>query len=484
MPSVHDRGKKPVVPLTTSVPPTTAPQTGNQQPQQQGQQQPQPPPQQQQQPAPPPKSKMELLNEQTRAKQGQVGDKEIQSMSKLHQVFKGYKVGDERSYIETPDEDSTAEKVASTGLDLTDMGNTVNGSAQSIVEMAGEKLEKWSGGNGIVGAALSFIKYIKEAYDILSSDDSAKEKAGNLIKETAGTALDMAEGIMDAIEGLGGTILKGLKVIPGLSIVIDAVDIGIAVYRIVKAEHARVKMNDSRRLFKEKYLAKEVDTAPGEKTKMVQTVGKYNIRRLWKKTDQTVDEKAMKARRDQLLEKRKNDPQNFSEAEQAELTDILSYATQDRLRRVNRNKEFSNVGKIVLKLGSIAGKIAAMVGTFGGSAVAESVAGGIELAVDSAGLVGDASGMLKGIYSGRGARDKGGQYTKYLLEIIGSLPDTYDKPEQKMKYAQASDMVAATGVNKSRLLKQADAVVASSTDADKKKGRTKAFNMFIKLFDT
>lgn len=433
--------------------------------------------------APTPKTKMELLNEETRTRQGNISDKEAEGIRKLHGAFKGYKIGDEASYMDAKEEDSKLGKVAKGGLEVADKGSTISGIAQSSADFAGKELKKWSGGNGIVGAAITFIQYIKEAYEIMSSEDSGKEKAAKLAKETANTAMDMAGDIMDVIEDLGGTVLKGLKVIPGLSIVIDAIEIGISVYRILKANKARVRMNDSRRLFKEKYQNAEVATgANGEKSKMVTKVGKYNIRRLWKKTDDTVDEKAMKTRRDQLLEKRKNDPANFTEAEQAELTDILSYATQDRLRRTNRNKELENCGKIVLKLGAIAAKISAMVGTFGGSAAAESAANGIELALDSTGLAADAAGLVKDLYTGRGGRDKGNQYSKYLLEIIGSLPDAYDAPEKKMKYAEASDMIDATGVNKSRLIKRADAINTAANDADKKKGRSTAFNMFIDLF--
>lgn len=434
-------------------------------------------------PAPPPKSKMELLNEETRTRQENISDKDAQGINKLHGAFKGYKIGDEATYMDAKEEDSKLSKVANGGLEVADKSSTVSGIAQSATDIAGTELKKWSGGNGIVGAAITFIQYIKEAYDIMSSEDSGKEKAAKLAKETANTALDMAGDIMDVIEDLGGTVLKGLKVIPGLSIVIDAIEIGISVYRILKANKARVRMNDSRRLFKEKYQNAEVATGPaGEKTKMVNKVGKYNIRRLWKKTDETVDEKAMKTRRDELLEKRKTDPANFTEAEQAELTDILSYATQDRLRRTNRNKELENCGKIVMRLGAIAAKISAMVGTFGGSAAAESAASGIELALDSTGLAADAAGLVKDLYTGRGGRDKGDQYTKYLLEIIGSLPDTYDAPEKKMKYAEASDMIDASGVNKNKLIKRADAINTAANDSDKKKGRSTAFNMFIDLF--
>ncbi len=448
--------------------------------QQQGQQQQAQPPQQAQAP---PKSKMALLNEATRTRQEGVSDREVQGINKLHFAFKGYKVGDENSFMESKEPESKLGKAANIGTEVADKGSTISGLAQSAADFAGEQLDKWSGGNGIVGAAVTFIQYIKEAYEILSSEDSKKEKAAKLGKETADAALDMAGNIMDAIEDLGGTVLKGLKVIPGLGIVIDAIEIGISVYRILKANKARVRMNDSRRLFKEKYQNAEVATGvSGEKSKMVKKVGKYNLRRLWKKTDDTVDEKAMKTRRDELLRKREHDPQNFTEQEQAELTDILSYATQDRLRRTNRNKELENCGKIVMKLGSIAAKISAMVGTFGGSAIAESVSGGIEFALDSTGLVADAGAMVKDLYTGRGGRDKGDQYTKYLMEIVGGLPDTYDQPEKKVKYAQASDMIDATGVNKSKLVKSADAINAAATDADKKKGRSKAFSMFVDLF--
>lgn len=477
MPLPWERGKKPQAPLTASVPPTTGAQTAQQQPpQQQPPQQPAPPP-------PPAKSKMELLNEATRTRQENVQDRELVGINKLHNAFNGYKVGDESSYMEAPEGDSRLGKAFNVTTEVADKGSTISGGAQKIAKLAGEELEKWGGGNGIVGAAIAFIQYLKEAYEIMSSDDSGKEKAGKLIKETANTAFDMAGGIMDAIEGLGGTVLKGLKVIPGLGMVIDAIEIGISVYRILKANKARVRMNDSRRLFKEKYMNAEVETGPGgEKTKMVQKVGRFNIRRLWKKTDDTVDENAMKKRRDQLLKKRQDDPSTFTEAEQAELMDILSYATQDRLRRVNRNKELENVGKIVYKLGAIAAKISAMVGTFGGSLAAESAASGIEVALDATGLVADAGKLAKDLYNGRGGRDKGSQYTKYLLEIIGHLPDTYDKPEKKVKYAQAADMIAATSVNTNKLYKHADAINAAAA-ADKKQGRSKAFSMFIDLFD-
>lgn len=468
MPLPWKRGTKPQAPLTASVPPTTGAQT----PQAKA-----PPP------TPPPKSKMEVLNEATRTRQENVPDKDLVGINKLHGAFKGYKVGDESSYMEAPEGDSRLGKAFNVANEVADKGSTVSGVAQKITKLAGEELEKWSGGNGIVGAAITFIQYLKEAYEIMTSDDSKKEKAGALAKETANTAFEMAGNIMDAIEGLGGTVLKGLKVIPGLGMVIDAIDIGISVYRIMKANRARVRMNDSRRLFKEKYMNAEVETGPGgEKSKMVQKVGRFNIRRLWKKTDDTVDANAMKKRRDQLLKKRQDDPSKFTEAEQAELTDILSYATQDRLRRVNRNKEMENVGTIILKLGSIAAKISAMIGTFGGSLAAESAASGIEVAMDATGLVADAGKLAKGLYNGRGGRDKGSQYTKYLLEIIGNLPDAYDKPEYKAKYAQAADMVAATSVNTSKLYKHADAINAVAS-ADKKQGRSKAFSMFIDLFD-
>lgn len=489
------RGKKPPVPLapsvpTTAAPPgpvapgpaTTPPATVPATPAPAA-----PAPPVPAAPAPAPKSKMQLLNEETRSRQESVKDSEVIGVHKLHKAFDNYKVGDE-TYFDDGSESSKLGKTATVGTEVLDKGSTITGMAKSSAKFAGEMaektLEKWSGGNGIVGAAVTFIKYIKEAYEIMTSDDSGKSKAAQLGKETAAAAMDMAGDIMDAIEGLGGTVLKGLKVIPGLGIVVDAIEIGISVYKIMKADRARVRMNDSRRLFKEKYLNAEVEMAPGgEKRKMVNTVGKYNIRRLWKKTDETVDESAMKKRREELLAKRKLDPATFTEQEQAELSDILSYSTQDRLRRVNRNKELENVGSIVIKLGSIAAKIAAMVGTFGASAAAESAAAGIELGLDAAGLVGDATKLTKSLYAERGGRDKGSQYTKYLLEIIGNLPNTYDKPEFKSRYAQATDMITATGVNTSKLYKQADSIEAMAA-GDKKAGRGKAYKMFIELFDT
>lgn len=426
------------------------------------------------------KSKMEVLNEKTRTRQGSMNETSLEGLQKLRNAFNGYKVGEEQSYLDVPAEDPIAKKAVEGTMEVADKGSTISGMANDIADMAGKQLEKWSNGNGIVGAAVSFIKYIKEAYSIITSDESRKEKAGALFKETASTAFDMAGDIMDVVEGFGGTVLKGLKVIPGLGMVVDAIEIGISVYRILKANRARIRMNDSRRLFKEKYQGKQVSVG-GASTSMVKKIGKYNIKRLWKKTDETVDESAMKSRRTELLNKRKTEPQNFTEDEQNELTDILSYSTQDRLRRVNRNKELENVGTIVMKLGSIAAKISAMVGTFGGSAVAESVAGGIDFALDATGLVKDAGSMVQGLYNKRGGRDKGSQYTKYLLEVIGHLPAAYDQPAFKQKYAEASDMVDATGVNSNKLYKQA-AVIETMAAADKKKGRSKAFEMFIDLF--
>lgn len=444
-------------------------------------------PQQQTVPTPPQntvptqvKSKTQQLNEKTRERQGSVADSSLVGLQKLRNAFEGYKVGDEQSYLDVPAEDPIAEKAMDATLEVADKGSTISGIASDIAEMAGKELSKWSNGNGIVGAALSFIKYIKEAYSIMTSDATKREKAGALVKETANTAFEMAGDIMDVIEGFGGTVLKGLKVIPGLGMVIDAIEIGISVYRIMKADRARVRMNDSRRLFKEKYAGKSVSVG-GKATAMVKKVGKYNVKRLWKKTDETVDESAMKARRSELLNKRKNDPTSFTEDEQAELTDILSYSTQDRLRRVNRNKELENVGSIVMRLGSIAAKISAMVGTFGASALAESVAGGIDLAIDTTGLAKDAGSMIRSMYNKRGDRDKGSQYTKYLLEVIGHLPSDYSKEAFKQKYAEASDMVDATGVNTKKVYQQAE-VIEGLAEADKKKGRSKAFDMFIQLF--
>ncbi len=468
MPLPWTRGKKPQAPLTASVPPNTGVKA---------------PPVKVQPPAPPPKSKMETLNEATRARHENVQEKELIGINKLHGAFKGYKLGDESSFMEAPEGDSRLGKAFNVANEVADKGKTVSGTAQKITKLAGEELEKWSGGNGIVGAAITFIQYLKEAYAIMTSEDSKKEKAGAMAKETANAAFEMAGNIMDAIEGLGGSVLKGLKVIPGLGMVIDAIEIGISAYRTMKADRARTRMNDSRRLFKEKYMNAEVETgSSGEKSKMVQKVGRFNVRRLWKKTDDTVDSNAMKKRRDQLIKKRQDDPSKFTEAEQAELMDIMSYATQDRLRRVNRNKEMENVGTIVLKLGSIAAKISAMIGTFGGSLAAESAASGIEVAMDTTGLVAEAGKLAKGLYTRRGGRDKGSQYTKYMLEIIGGLPDAYDKPDFKIKYAQTADMVVATSVDTNKLYKQADEINKVAAN-DKKQGRSKAFSMFIDLFD-
>lgn len=423
-----------------------------------------------------PKSKMESLNDETRKRRGNVSPDKLKGIKTMHDVFSGYKIGDESGFLtDSPHEDETADLIK----DTAETELKVSKTGSSVLEMAEQGLDQWAGGNGIAGAALTLISYIKEAYDIAKSDAEASEKAGELAKATANAAFEMAGSIIDAIEGFGGTVLKGFKVIPGLGMVIDAIEAAIAVYKIIKADRARVRMNDNRRLFKEKYMNRQIESEGDTKGKsMVKTVGRFNIRRLWKKTDITVDEETMKARRDELRAK-----DNLTDSEKEELQDITKFLIQDRLRRNNRNKEFKGAGTVVLKLTSIAGKIAALVGTFGGSLVAESVAGGIDLALDAADITSFIGGGVAELYQGRGGRDKGSQYTQYLMEVIGALPDSYDKPEEKSEYVEAKDMVDATGIDSSKLYKTAEGAKAAANASDKKKGKANAYKMFIKLFE-
>ena len=186
----------------------------------------------------------------------------------------------------------------------------------------------------------------------------------------------------------------------------------------------------------------------------------------------------MKARRDELRAK-----PELTREEQEELKDITKFLIQDRLRRGNRNKEIKSAGTIVSKIAAITGKIAALIGTFGGSLVAESIAGGVDLALDSVDVASTVGSGIMGAYQGRGGRDKGSQYTQYLMEVIGSLPATYDAPEDKSAYAETKDMVDATGVDTGKLNKVATQAKSATSDSDKKKGKANAYKMFIKLFD-
>ncbi|MBF4692038.1 hypothetical protein [Fusibacter ferrireducens] len=428
------------------------------------------------QPAAVPKSKMESLNEQTRARHSAISADSLKGIKNMHEVFNGYKIGDEATFLA---DDPKESEVLDHTQTVAETGVTASGVVASSLEMAENALDGWSNGNGIAGAALTFIGYIKNAYAIMKSDASGKEKAAELGKETANAAFDMAGNIVDVIEGFGGTVLKGFKVIPGLGMVIDAIEAAIAVYKVIKADRARVRMNDSRRLFKEKYMNRPIESEGETQGKsMIKKVGRFNIRRLWKKTDITVDEKTMKARRDELRGKA-----NLTDSEKEELKDITKFLIQDRLRRGNRNKEIKGAGTIVAKIAAITGKIASLVSTFGGSLVAESIAGGIDLALDSADVTSTIGDAAVGAYQGRGGRDKGSQYTQYLMEVIGGLPSTYDTPENKSEYSEAKDMVDATGVDSGKLNKVATQAKTAASDSDKKKGKANAYKMFIKLFE-
>ena len=423
-----------------------------------------------------PKSKMQSLNEQTRARHSTISADSLKGIKNMHDVFNGYKIGDEAAFL--ADEPKESEKL-DTAQTVAETTTTASGVVASSLEMAEKALGGWSNGNGIAGAALTFIGYIKSAYEIMKSDASGKEKAAELGKETANAAFDMAGNIVDVIEGFGGTVLKGFKIIPGMGMVIDAIEAAIAVYKVIKADRARVRMNDSRRLFKEKYMNRPIESEGETQGKsMVKKVGRFNIRRLWKKTDITVDEKTMKARRDELRAKA-----NLTDSEKEELKDITKFLIQDRLRRGNRNKEIKGAGTIVAKIAAITGKIAALVASFGGSLVAESIAGGIDLALDSADVASTVGGAAMGAYQGRGGRDKGSQYTQYLMEVIGGLPNTYDTPEDKSEYSESKDMVDATGVDSSKLDKVATKAKTAASDSDKKKGKATAYKMFINLFE-
>ena len=427
--------------------------------------------------AEPPKSRMEELNEQTKSEQLATNDDNLKGIKVMKGVFDGYKIGDEDDFLNEA-EPEEEESIVDEGLEKADNASTTTGFIADTYEKINDKVGSWSEGNGIVGAALTIIKNVKEAYG------KWKEKSDNkdddeLEGSDSGAAklLETAEAIFKIIDAAGVAVKGILKAIPVIGFIFDAIDIAKESIRIIKSDISRVKMNNSRRLFKEKYLNKEVPTEDdGPEKKMIKKVKWYNVRRFWKKTDITFDEETLKARRDFLIAQRdKSDEKILPPDLEEELQDIMRFLVQDRLRRLRRNDELKGAGKIVMTLGKIAGKIASL----GASSAAEMTADTIGYASDAAGLTAMVSEYTIKKYQKRGGRNKGQQYTRYLLEIIGHLPADYENENGKMEYVQTLDMVTATGVDSEELYD----VSKKASSENQKKNKASAYNMFIDLFE-
>lgn len=414
--------------------------------------------------APKEKTDMEKLNEETLKQQGAVDEKVFKGVKIMRDVFSGYKIGKENEFLEPPESDKTED-----AINATEKTVEVSEVSQENLEAADKKFDSWGDGNGIAGAALSLIKIMKDTKDLLDKKDP-EDGEEEFVNSIYGAKFETAGAIIDAYE----KVEPILRLIPGIDFVFDAIAACTSVYKIMKADKARVRMNNSRRLFKQKYLDKKVSMPKGKEKSMVRETQGLERLKFWKKTNITVDEETLKARRDQLLAAR--DKEGFTEEEAEELRDILKYLVQDKLRVKNRNDEMKSIGSFIKSIAAITGKIAALVTTGGASAVIGGIGTGVSVAMGI-------NTAAEFVDKKRNGKKRGTQYTNYLLEVIASLPNQYQEPKDKSEYVQASEMVDASGVDGTKVYKTAQVAQKASSDADKNAGKAKAYQMFVDLFE-